>query len=161
MIYRREDLEVVRTSWLPALKHILSVSKPFTNYGVGLLDPSVCTEADPVPEDSIKWLVECVVDAEPLDLVDNIVVMSVGMEVVDAELWGVIGLAAPIDLIDKLVKGLDGGNLLVFLGTVGKTDKRKYVTAAIDAAVGLKGTPGAPTRIGFVFDPECVETKEA
>lgn len=161
MIYSQEDLKAIRTMWLPAIRSILEVSRPFTNYGVGLLDPVVCTEADPVPVDHVEWLVEHSEFSEPMGAVDRISVVSISCENIGGELWGVVKLSAPLAMIDKLVAGFDAGNLLVLLGNVGKKGKKRYVTVAIDAVTGVFVAPGTPIHIGFMFDPDCIETKES
>ena len=161
MIYRREDVATVRTLWLPAVRKILDVCKPFTNYGVGFLAEEHITAATPLPVKKIKWLDNAEPTVEPLQAAQRVSVMSVGIDLVDGELWGILTLAAPLERLDALLVAFDEGKQLVFYNEIGKPARHRYVSVVVSGVTRLLAMPGAVPHIGFVFDPEDVVSKVA
>jgi len=162
-MYRVEDIATARKLWIPVVKVIMEVCRPFSNYGTGFIDAGSATVEDPLPIGDIRWLDAPEREAEPLLVPKRATVLSVGFDVADGELWGILKLAAPPAHLDRLLEVFDEGKLLVFHNSVdvdGKKRIPKYVSLVIAGIVGMHSVPGSMPHVSFTFDPEDVVVKE-
>jgi len=154
MIYRREDIKVVRATWMPAIRALLETCRQFSNFGAGYMDANAGSEAKPIPPEAVTWIDEANFDAEPLGTVNRTSVMSVQFDVVDGEIWGILHLAAPLEHIDRFLEAFDEDKLLVFHNETGKERVPMWASLPVSGIAGMSAMPGVPPHVKLVFDPE-------